>query len=259
MLSYQHAYHAGNLADVHKHAVLAWMLTYLTRKDKPLTYVETHAGRGMYDLQSPEALKTGEAAQGVLREEIADWFEDDHPYSLALARFREGRGANAYPGSPMVAANLLRPEDVLHLAEMHPREVAALKDAMGKRAHVYQQDGYKMAKAVCPPTPRRGLMLVDPSYEQKPEYDAVPDTFGLIHKKWNVGILMLWYPILRKGLHDDMLAELTARFPGGLRHEVAFPPAKAEHGMVGSGLFIINPPYGLDAELQRLSEFFRRL
>ncbi|WP_425405082.1 23S rRNA (adenine(2030)-N(6))-methyltransferase RlmJ [Hwanghaeella sp.] len=252
MLSYQHAYHAGNLADVHKHGVLAWVIDYLTRKDKPLTYIETHAGRGVYDLTSNEALKTGEAAAGILRSEVAGWFDADHPYGAALTRFRDRWGENAYPGSPMVAASLLRDTDVMHLAELHPQENAALKAAMGRRAHIHQQDGYKMAKAICPPTPRRGLLLIDPSFEQKAEYDQVPDAMAMIHKKWNVGVIMLWYPVLQKRLHGAMAVRLESLFPDGLRHEVAFPPAREDHGMTGSGLFIINPPYGLREELDRI-------
>lgn len=259
MLSYQHAFHAGNLADVHKHAALAWVLDYLTRKDKPLTYIETHAGRGAYDLSSHEALKTGEAARGVLRQDVADWFGPDHPYRIALDRFREGLGERAYPGSPMIADTLLRRGDVQHLAELHPQESAALTATMGKRAHVHQQDGFKMANAVCPPTPRRGLMLIDPSFELKSDYEEMPDFMSLIHKKWNVGIIMLWYPVLQKRLHGAMAVRLESMFPEGLRHEVAFPAAGQDHGMTGSGLFILNPPFGLREELDRLSACFAGL
>ncbi len=128
MLSYQHLYHAGNLADVHKHALLAWMLAYLAAKDKPLTYLESHAGRGLYDLGAPEALRTGEAAAGIGRLEAA--FAPDHPYRQALDRVRAQHGPRAYPGSPMLAALLLRDSDTVHLAEQHPQEFAALAAAM---------------------------------------------------------------------------------------------------------------------------------
>ncbi len=259
MLSYQHGYHAGNLGDVHKHSVLAWVISYLTRKDKPLSYVETHAGRGAYDLASGEALKTGEAARGVLRPEVIAWFADDHPYALALSRFREGLGTHAYPGSPMIASSLLRPGDVLRLAELHPQEVTALKATMGRRAHVHKQDGYEMAKAVCPPTPKRGLLLIDPSFEQKAEYERIPDFMSMIHRKWSVGIVMLWYPVLEKGLHTAMVEKLKSLFPEGLSHRVDFPPVKEGHGMTGSGLFILNAPFGLDVELDRLSRCFAQL
>ncbi|MGR3520153.1 MAG: 23S rRNA (adenine(2030)-N(6))-methyltransferase RlmJ, partial [Roseovarius sp.] len=128
MLSYQHHYHAGNPADVHKHAALAWMLAYLTRKDKPLTYIETHAGRGLYDLADPAAQRTGEAAQGIGRLESA--LPADHPYRLRLHETRALHGASAYPGSPLLAALSLRPGDALHLAELHPGEHARLSAAL---------------------------------------------------------------------------------------------------------------------------------
>jgi len=259
MLSYQHAYHAGSLADVHKHAVLAWVAAYLTRKNKPLSYIETHAGRGLYDLSSPEARKTGEAASGILRRGVAGWFDTDHPYARARAAIRQRSGEGAYPGSPLIAKELLRQTDRMHLAEMHPREHAALRDAMGRRAHLYAQDGYAMAKAVCPPTPRRGLMLIDPSYEVKAEYAAVASLINLVREKWPVGVLIVWYPILPAGLHEGLAGRLTALSPEGLRHEVRFPRPKEGHGMVGSGLFLVNPPYGLDAELSRLSHCFAGL
>jgi 23S rRNA (adenine2030-N6)-methyltransferase len=258
MLSYQHLYHAGNLADVQKHAVLAWVLDYLTRKDKPLSYIETHAGRGVYDLGADEAVKTGEAAAGIGLAEA--WFPEDHPYRQRLFETRAAHGPQAYPGSPLIAALGLRETDTLHLAELHPQEHAHLK-AIAKdwRAHVYQQDGFELALALTPPTPRRGLMLIDPSYEVKADYDAIPRNMAAIHRKWNVGTLILWYPILKGGPHAGMLKALTTTFPEGLRHEVRFPPVREGHRMEGSGLFIVNPPYGLEEELKALSSRFAKL
>jgi 23S rRNA (adenine2030-N6)-methyltransferase len=258
MLSYQHLYHAGNLADVHKHAVLAWVLDYLTRKEKPLSYIETHAGRGVYDLGSDEAVKTGEAAAGIALAE--GWFPPDHPYRLRLEETRAAHGPKAYPGSPLIAALGLRETDSLHLAELHPQEHAHLKAvARDWGAHVYRTDGFDLALALTPPTPRRGLMLIDPSYEVKAEYDTIPGHLANIHRKWNVGCLILWYPILKGGPHGPMLRALEAAFPHGLRHEVRFPPAREGHRMEGSGLFIVNPPYGLDEELARLTRRFAAL
>lgn len=252
MLSYQHAYHAGNLADVHKHAALCAALDYLTRKDKPLSYIETHAGRGLYDLASAEALKTGEAAAGITRIEAR--LPADHPYRVNLAAVRARWGAQAYPGSPLLALLSLRDGDVAHLAELHPQEHAALVAALGDFGpHIRQQDGLAMAIAVTPPTPRRGLMLIDPAYEVKADYDAIPRMMEAVHRKWNVGVLMLWYPILTSAAHAPMLDRLTAAFPEGLRHEIRFPPARDGHRMVGSGLFVVNPPWGLDAALHDIT------
>jgi len=255
MLSYQHHYHAGNPADVHKHAALAWVLDYLCQKPKPLSYIETHAGRGLYDLGDAAALKTGEAAQGVARLEAR--FAPDHPFRRCLTQTRAAHGATAYPGSPLMAALSLRSVDRLHLAELHPGEHAHLRrNLAGYDVSIRQQDGFEMAQEICPPTPRRGLLLADPSYEVKTEYDSIPRHFAQIARKWNVGILMLWYPILTSGAHEGMLTHLGAAFPEGLRHEVAFPPVRAGHRMGGSGLFVVNPPYGLEAELARITEVF---
>jgi 23S rRNA (adenine2030-N6)-methyltransferase len=258
MLSYQHLYHAGNLADVQKHAVLSWVLDYLTQKDKPLTYIETHAGRGVYDLGADEALKTGEAAQGIAVAE--GWFATDHPYRQRLAEARAAHGLMAYPGSPLIAAFGLRETDTIHLAELHPGEVQHLRAvATHWGAHVYQRDGFELALALTPPTPRRGLMLIDPSYEVKADYDAIPKHLANIHRKWNVGILILWYPILTGAPHGAMLKALQQTFPEALRTEVRFPPARQGHRMEGSGLFVINPPYGLAAEAAWLEARFRDL
>ncbi|NHB75233.1 23S rRNA (adenine(2030)-N(6))-methyltransferase RlmJ [Rhodobacter calidifons] len=258
MLSYQHLYHAGNLADVHKHAALAWALDYLTRKDKPLTYIETHAGRGLYDLSADEAVKTGEAAAGIARAEPL--FPPDHPYRLRLDEARAQYGARVYPGSPLIAALGLRETDTLHLAELHPQEHAALAAAARDwGAHVHRKDGFELALALTPPTPRRGLMLIDPSYEVKADYAAIPQHMAQIHRKWNVGVLILWYPILKGGAHGPMLRALETAFPDGLRHELRFPPARAGHRMEGSGLFTVNPPYGLAGELAAIATRFARL
>ncbi len=258
MLSYQHLYHAGNLADVHKHAVLAWVLDYLTQKDKPLSYIETHAGRGVYDLDAEEAVRTGEAAAGIALAEAL--FPADHPYRQRLEETRAAYGARAYPGSPLVAALGLREGDSLHLAELHPQEVVHLRGVAGDwGAQVYQRDGFKLALAITPPTPRRGLMLVDPSYEVKADYEAVPRHLAAVHRKWNVGVLILWYPLLSGGAHGPMCRALEAAFPDGLRHEVRFPPVRQGHRMEGSGLFVVNAPYGLEAELAALAGRFARI
>lgn len=246
MLSYQHLYHAGNPADVHKHAILAAMLDYLTRKDKPLTYIETHAGRGLYDLSSPEARRTGEAEAGILR--LQDRFPPDHPYLRVLSEVRARHGQNAYPGSPLVAATMLRPQDRLHLAELHPREHTALTGAMKPfHADIRREDGLRMALALTPPEPRRGILLIDPSFEIKTEYETLPRLIARLHKRWNVGIIALWYPILKSGLHAPMLRALEqSDLPKTLRHEVRFPPVREGHGMIGSGMFIVNAPFGTD-------------
>jgi len=259
MLSYQHIYHAGNLADVQKHAILAWILAYLKRKDKPISYIETHSGRAVYDLTAAEAIKTGEAALGIQRPDIAAWFDADHPYAIALHQVASQQSANHYPGSPKIAEILLRDQDQIHLAELHPQEADALEIAMGRRAKVYKQDGFALAQSLCPPTPRRGVLLIDPSYEIKSEYDTIPTFMAQISKKWNVGTIVLWYPVLLDGGYSQMVHKLKRAFPDGLDHRVGFSPARPGHRMIGSGLFIVNAPYGLPDELARLSKCFARL
>ena len=252
MLSYQHHYHAGNPADVHKHALLAWMLGYLTAKDKPLSYIETHAGRGLYDLRDPAALRTGEAASGIGR--LEPRLPADHPYRRCLDAARAAHGPSAYPGSPLIATQMLRPSDRLHLAELHLGEHARLTETLAAAsATIRRQDGFDMALSLCPPSPRRGMVFSDPSYEVKDEYDTIPATLGQLARKWNVGVLVLWYPILADNRHRPMLDRLVHLFPAGLRHEVGFAPVRAGHRMTGSGLFVVNPPYGLAAEAARIA------
>lgn len=256
MLSYQHAYHAGNAADVHKHALLAMALSYLTQKDKPLTYMETHAGRAFYDLSGPEAVKTGEAAQGIAR--LGAWFEPGHPYALAVQAAREQGGKTAYPGSPFIARHLLRDTDRLILSELHPAEAEALRLAL-PGTDVRQADGPALALSVTPPDPRRGLCLIDPAYEVKAEYKAMPVLLQKLHRKWPVGILMLWYPILTSGAEQGMVKALNALGMDKILHsQVRFPPARPGHGMVGSGLFVINPPWGLAEAAVDLEKRFAR-
>lgn len=258
MLSYQHIYHAGNLADVHKHGLLAWILAYLTQKDKPLSYIETHAGRAFYDLNDAAALKTGEAAQGI--EKAAGFFGPDHPYTRMLDQVRAQHGPTAYPGSPLLAAQLLRAGDALNFAELHPGEHAALDFALSAfRAKCYLQDGFALAHSLIPPTPRRGVLLIDPSYEVKTDYTDIPRHIAHYSKTWNVGVICLWYPILTSGAHQAMLRTLKGAHQDALCHEVRFAPARPGHGMVGSGMFVINPPFGLPQEAARLSRCFASL
>lgn len=256
MLSYQHSYHAGNLADVHKHAALAWVLAYMTAKDKPLTYIETHAGRGLYDLASADAVKTGEAAAGIAV--LEQRLRPDHPYRRILAEARARWGKTAYPGSPLIGALSLRPGDAFRLAELHPGEYDLLKQAMqGFPGEVVQRDGWDHALAIAPPTPRRGLMLIDPPYEVKTDYDRAAKVMTQVARKWNVGVLILWYPILTDGPHKPMIAAMRQDIPGLLVSEVRFPPARPGHRMVGSGLAVVNAPFGLDAELKRIEALYR--
>ncbi len=258
MLSYQHIYHAGNMADVQKHTLLAYALGYMAKKDKPLCYIDTHAGRGLYDLAAAEAAKTGEATQGITR--LLEKFPAAHPYRRVIENVRAAHGPNAYPGSPLVAALSMRAGDPMSLAELHPQERAALEQVPKlKRARIKGEDGFAMALSLVPPTPRRGMVLIDPSYEVKDDYDAIPGTIAKLAKAWNVGVQMLWYPILKTGAHKPMLGRLMSDHPGAFRHELTFPPVRDGHKMIGTGVFMLNAPYGIDDEAQRLNRIFAAL
>lgn len=258
MLSYQHAFHAGNAADLHKHALLARMLALMAAKPKPLSYLETHAGRGLYDLAGAEALRTGEAEAGVTRALAENWLPADHPLLQVLSETRAQHGPAAYPGSPLIAATLLRPDDPIDLADLHPAEGEALDRLLGHRAHIHREDGAAMANRLAPPTPRRGLMLIDPSWEVKTDYTAIPALIDKVSRKWNVGVIALWYPILGDARHAPMLRGLTGVHPDALRSEVRFRPAREGHGMIGSGMFVLNPPWGLADEAATLSAIFAK-
>jgi 23S rRNA (adenine2030-N6)-methyltransferase len=241
MLSYQHGYHAGGPADLHKHIALAELIDRLTAKPRGITYVETHAGRGLYDLSSPEALKTGEAAKGIGR------FAPDPstPFGRAVATTRAAAGPAAYPGSPLVARSLLRSQDRMVLMELHPAEHGALKAALADPAvTVHRRDGFEGALALAPFAPRRGLVLVDPSYEIKSEYEAAATFVRQLVAKWTEAAVLLWYPLLAAGRHRDLRAGL-ASLPHSV-DEVRFDPTP-ERGMTGSGLVMINAPYGAAA------------
>lgn len=255
MLSYQHIYHAGNLADVHKHASLCVVLHHLTQKDKPLTYLETHAGRGIYDLSDAAAAKTGEAACGFLKMAQSEKLRA-HPYFMLEKRLESEVGKNLYAGSPFIAEALLRPTDTLHLMELHPREYQELYRFMRyPNTHLHHRDGYEGGLALCPPTPRRGIMVVDPSFEVKTEYETAARFLLKVHKKWAEGVLFLWYPVLDDGRHVPMLETLkSAGFPKFYNGEVMFKGVK--EGMKGSGVVIVNTPYDSEQELNAVKDWF---
>lgn len=240
MLSYQHAYHAGNAADLHKHIALAELLARLTLKPRPISYAETHAGRGLYDLEAAEAVKTGEAAEGIGRL-VPD---PATPYGRTLAATRAAHGSGAYPGSPWVARALLRPQDRITLMELHPAEHVALRAAMGAGAAVHRRDGFEGLLALAPLKPRKGLVLVDPSYEVKTEYAAAADFARRLALKWPEAVTLIWYPLLPAGRHKE-LVEGLGPLPV-LRDEVAFA-RRPERWMTGSGLALVNPPFGAQA------------
>ncbi len=244
MLSYQHSYHAGGPADVHKHLVLAELLTLLTQKPRGISYLETHAGRGLYDLASDDSLKTGEAYEGIKALTLPDC-----PLAKTLANIRKQYGENAYPGSPMIARNILREQDMLHLMELHPVEYRHLRqNLMGDGVSLHKRDGYEGVFAITPPKPRKGLVLIDPSYEIKTEYAQVAEFTHRMMAKWPEATVMIWYPLLEAARHLELIEGLKLPF---IKHEVGFD-LKDGQGMTGSGLILVNAPYRSDEILQRV-------
>ena len=256
MLSYLHAYHAGCLADVHKHGLLSLLLRKLTEKTRPLTYMETHAGRGVYDLESPESLKTKEAEAGIQAILASGALPTGHPYEQALQDVKQSYGESAYPGSPAVARSLLRSSDSLHFMELHPQEIIMLKrQFLDQNCNCHHRDGYEGVLGISPPTARRGLVLIDPSYEVKTEYDHCVQFIKKLHKKWPEAVIALWHPILGAGHHKSMIKALDdCRYDKVSHRTIGFRPLiTTEHnsdrefkGMIWTGLDIINSPRGVE-------------
>lgn len=262
MLSYQHIYHAGCLPDLHKHSALAEILDLMVKKDKPLTYVETHAGRGYYDLSAPEAQKTGEAAEGIHRLMKENWFPPTRPFMRVLEDTRRKKGPHIYPGSAAIAEYYRRPGDKMHLMELHPAEIGFLQAAIKSSAvSIQKKDGFQALLALAPPEPRRGLVFIDPSYEIKSDYEDIPVFIGKVMKKWAVATLVLWYPLLPSRPHEPMVQALQdLLLPKSGLFEVEFcpPPSRGDgwKALYGSGLFIANIPFGFE---QKMSDITAKL
>jgi 23S rRNA (adenine2030-N6)-methyltransferase len=250
MLSYQHAYHAGNAADVHKHLALVMLLRRLQRKSTPIAVVDSHAGRGVYDLASAEARKTAEAANGILRvATLPDRPAALDDYLALVGRFNPGGGIRHYPGSAALAQALLREQDRAIFLELHPQEVRSLKIAVGRdrRVAIHERDAYEGLPALLPPPVRRGLVVVDPSYEVRTEFDDIGRLLGTALDRWANGIYLVWYPLLPDERHRSLLRRLAALAPPRtLIDEYRF--SKAAVGLNGSGLAIVNAPWQFDSE-----------
>lgn len=259
MLSYLHAFHAGNFADVQKHAALTLALAMMQAKHTPIACFDTHAGSAMYDLTSDRARKTAEADGGVqrlwaMRRKLAspDWL----PMLEVLERYNGSGGTLArYPGSPAWFAEFARPGDSVTAFELHPTEGRVLETWAGEAGvRVLQQDGMVGLLRQLPPPQPRLLTLIDPSYEIKDDYQQVADTLVRAWKKCRHGVYLIWYPILTSGLEQRLVSELArGEVRKVLRHEVRLekPP---ERGMVGSGMLVVNPPWGFEQRLTAMMD-----
>ncbi|HEX8987234.1 MAG TPA: 23S rRNA (adenine(2030)-N(6))-methyltransferase RlmJ [Rhodocyclaceae bacterium] len=254
MLSYRHAFHAGNHADVLKHLVLVQLLRYLNQKDKPYWLVDTHAGAGCYLLDKGHAAKNAEHAEGVARL----WDRPDLPAALAeyldvVRSFNRDGKLRRYPGSPYVAMRLLREQDRLRLFELHPTDNKLLREnfsrdfpADEKRVAIGQADGFLELKAVLPPPPRRGLVLIDPAYEDKRDYLRTLMTVKEGLARFGTGVFAVWYPQLQRGDARELPEKLKKLHGDWLNVSLTVAaPAADGYGMHGSGMFVVNPPWTL--------------
>lgn len=250
MLAYRHAFHAGNHADVLKHIVLVQVLRYMNAKDKPYRFVDTHAGAGGYSLEGRYAQKKGEFEQGIGRL----WGRDDLPEPVAdyveqVRAFNPGGALEQYPGSPAIAHMLLRPTDQMRLFELHPTEHRILESYLGSQrgVEVKHADGFDGLKSQLPPSTRRGVVLIDPSYEGHGDYGRVVATLRDAVQRFAEGVYLVWYPQVQKVEAAELPRRLEALAPKGWLHArltVARPDAMG-FGLAGSGMFVFNPPYTL--------------
>lgn len=243
-MNYRHAFHAGNFADVHKHALLTRLVEYLKRKEKPFRVFDTHAGRGRYDLASSEARRTGEHAEGIDRL-LASPAANDPALSAYVETVR-AFGPSIYPGSPLLLRRLLRQQDRLSAYELYPADAAALADEFAGDVQVktFALDGWLALGAHVPPKEKRGLALIDPPFEAENEAERIADGLAKAHRRWPGGLYAVWYPIKRPADRERLHGLLRATgIPRVIAAELFREPFAADERLVGSGLAVVNPPY----------------
>ncbi|MGP9812371.1 23S rRNA (adenine(2030)-N(6))-methyltransferase RlmJ [Rhodopseudomonas sp. NSM] len=260
-MNYRHAFHAGNFADVIKHIVLARILTYLQEKPAPFRVIDSHAGAGLYDLTSDEARRGGEWVTGIARVMQARFSDEAgeliKPYLDIVRAFNPQRDLTAYPGSPLIARALLRPQDSMVASELEPVARKQLINALRRdtQARVVDLDGWQALTAFVPPKERRGLVLIDPSFEKKDEFERLAEGFSTAYGKWPTGIYQLWYPVKNRRATDalaDRVATLAAAGGDGkcLRLEFSVAPQQPDGALTSTGLLVVNPPWTLASELR---------
>jgi 23S rRNA (adenine2030-N6)-methyltransferase len=261
-MNYQHAFHAGNFADVHKHVALTLILDYLRAKPAAFRVIDSHAGAGRYDLMGAQATRAGEWRDGIARVVAAASSLRQgganallRPYlDVVMAQNASGE-LRVYPGSPLIAKALLRPQDRLVACELEPGAATSLKTALrgDPRVKVLALDGWMAVKANVPPKERRGLVLIDPPYEAAADFTRLTGALGEAHRKWPTGIYLLWYPIKQRDAPDALARRLRRLgVPKVLRCEITLRPPRADAGLIGSGLIAVNPPHTLERDLATL-------
>ncbi|MDX7952457.1 23S rRNA (adenine(2030)-N(6))-methyltransferase RlmJ [Lichenihabitans sp. Uapishka_5] len=261
-MNYRHAFHAGNFADVVKHLLLSRILVYLGRKPAPFRYIDTHAGIGRYDLGGPEASRTGEWQGGIGRLlrvppplSLRDLLD---PYLKAVGPAGPDGHPLDYPGSPVLAQRLLRRDDRMLLAELHPEDAATLRSTLGrdKRLKVVERDGYQVLAAALPPPERRGVVLIDPPFEERDEFPRLVAALKSACRKWATGTYVIWHPIKDDAAVSAFHHALSeAALPPSCRIDLFRDETSADPGLRGSGLLVINPPYVLAEEAGLLLPF----
>lgn len=255
-MNYLHVFHAGNFADVFKHMTLLALLRKFRNKEKGFSYVETHAGRGLYDLQGEPASRTGEALKGVLKLADDDGGSEDIRAYLDVVAALPGneQGMRWYPGSPLIARAMMREQDRAILAELHPEEAAALKANLRSdtRFSVHCRDGWEALKGLLPPMPRRGLLLVDPPFEDADEFESIFRGLDEVEYRWPNACIAVWYPIKRSADLDPVYRRLSKGTYGAvLRAELCLHPDDTPASLNGTGVFVIRPPWQLDEDIRR--------
>jgi 23S rRNA (adenine2030-N6)-methyltransferase len=254
MLSYRHSFHAGNHADVLKHIVQSLIIESLKAKEKPFLYLDTHSGAGRYQLSGEHAERTGEYLQGIAR----IWQRDDIPeelnaYLKVVKALNQTGVLRYYPGSPLIARHLLREYDDINLSELHPSDFPLLRNEFSRdeRARVLREDGYQQLKSKLPPQSRRGLVLIDPPYELKSDYQNVVKGILEGYKRFATGTYALWYPVVLRQHIKRLVRDLEAT---GIRKilqiELAVRPDSDQRGMTASGMIVINPPWKLEQQMR---------
>lgn len=248
-MNYRHAFHAGNFADIAKHLALIGVLHHLRKKDAGFAVIDTHAGRGVYDLGGAEALRTGEAADGIIHLMNAPLPADPPPL---LARYLSLAAGGTYPGSPLLAAKLLRLQDRLVAVEKHPDDAAALIETLKPyaKARVEQGDGYKRLTALVPPPERRGVVLVDPPFEAPDEFRTAAQAVSKAYRRFATGIYLIWFPIKSAAQANGFCGEVLASGAGKvLRIDVA-KRGVPEGKLAAAGVLVINPPWQFAEDMQ---------
>lgn len=288
MLSYIHAFHAGNKADIFKHTCLTAILSSLIQKEKPLTVIDTHAGSGIYRIDDERLVKTGEAKEGI--EKLYGTFKSSSvPFTKELTDYLKLESTwmeeGLYAGSPEIEREMLRSQDKLFLIEKHPQALQELSDSIQKSeslcpkdrkdfpmTKILEQDSYTSLKALVPPQIKRGLIMMDPSFEDSSDYTQVTQSLKEAHKKWNTAVIALWYPLITRrknetaqmltALQDDAKLSLNPSETLTIEYRFKDPEdfmADDKAHLYGSGMFILNPPWQLKEKMESAIRFLEKI